>query len=103
MPRPGVSSRASALVILFGALAGLVFTYPLVRHFTAAIPYAYAVPPSNAEPALIPGDQLQFYYFLAITEDMARGRVTPFTDPYEFSTPRPSPKPSFFFIPFSFL
>jgi hypothetical protein len=90
-------------VILFGALAGLIFTYPLVRHFTAAIPYASAVPLSNAEPALIPGDQLQFYYFLAITEDMARGRVTPFTDPYEFSAPQPSPKPSFFFIPFSFL
>ena len=103
VPRSRVSYRASALVIVFGALAGIIYTYPLARHFTTAIPYGYAVPTPIGMPGLIPGDQLQFYYFLAITEDMVSGRVKPFTDPYEFSAPRPNPKPSFFFVPFSFL
>jgi hypothetical protein len=90
-------------VALLGIAAGLVYTYPLVRNLTTAIPYTYGAPSANTIAGLVPGDHLQFYYFLTLTEDMASGRIAPFTDPYEFSAPQPSSKRSFFFVPFSLL
>jgi hypothetical protein len=51
----------------------------------------------------VPGDPLQFLYFLCVTDDMVHGRVPWFQDPYEFSAPEPSTRRNFFFLPFSLL
>jgi hypothetical protein len=89
--------------VLAGLVAAAVYTYPLVLHFTAAIPYACGVIPERRVQSLVPGDPLQFLYFLSITDDMVRGRVPWFQDPYEFSAPEPSARRTFFFLPFSLL
>ncbi len=88
-------------MIAVGLLLGVVYTYPLVRHFRSAIPYACGVAPERRIQSLVPGDPLQFLYFLSLTDDMVRGRVPWFEDPYEFSAPDPSTRRSFFFLPFS--
>jgi hypothetical protein len=101
--RPRVHRTEAALVVLAGLLAAVVYTYPLVLHFTAAIPYACGVSPERRVQSLVPGDPLQFFYFLCVTDDMVHGRVPWFQDPYEFSAPEPPTRRSFFFLPFSLL
>jgi len=95
--------REAVLVVIGGLLAGVVYTFPLAGHFREAIPYGYAVPAERRVQGLVPGDQLQFLYFLSLTADMAAGRIPWFHDPYEFAAPDPSPRRSFFFLPFSLL
>ena len=91
-------------VVLLGLAAGLVYTYPLVLHAREAIPYTSHASPEGRVQALLPGDQLQFYYFLSLTDDMVRGRVPWFRDPYQFSAPHASERRhNFFFLPFSLL
>ncbi len=101
--RPRVHRVEAALVTAAGLLLALVYTYPLVRHFTSAIPYACGVSPERRIQSLVPGDPLQFLYFLSLTDDMVHGRIPWFRDPYQFSTPEPSTPRSFFFLPFSLL
>jgi hypothetical protein len=59
-------------------------------HFTAAIPYACGVTPEQRTQSLVPGDPLQLFCFLSVTDDMVHGRVPWFQDAYEFSAPEPS-------------
>jgi hypothetical protein len=99
--RPRVHRTEAALVVLSGLLAAVVYTYPLVHHFTVAIPYACGVTPERRVQSLVPGDPLQFFYFLCVTDDMVHGRAPWFQDPYEFSAPDPPTRRSFFFLPFS--
>jgi hypothetical protein len=99
---PTVFSRA-ALVVAVGLALGLAYTAPLIWHFREALPYAYAVSPERRFQALVPGDQLQYYYFLCLADDMVHGRVAWFQDPYQFSAPDPSTRYNFFFLPFSLL
>ena len=101
--RPRVHRAEAALVSAAGLLLAVVYTYPLVRHFTSAIPYACGVTPERRIQGLVPGDPLQFLYFLSLTDDMVRGRIPWFRDPYQFSVPEPSTTRSFFFLPFSLL
>jgi hypothetical protein len=102
-PRPRVHRVEAALVTAAALLLAVVYTYPLVRHFTSAIPYACGVSPERRIQSLVPGDPLQFLYFLSLTDDMVHGRVPWFRDPYQFSIPEPSTPRSFFFLPFSLL
>ncbi len=90
-------------MLLAGGLAAVVYTYPLVLHFAEAIPYGCGVSRERRVQGLVHGDQLQFLYFLSVTDDMVRGRAPWFQDPYEFSAPQPSKRRSFFFLPFSLL
>jgi hypothetical protein len=99
--QPRVRLREAVLVVVGALLAAFVYTFPLVRHFREAIPYAYAVAPERRVQDLVPGDHLQFLYFLSVTADMVSGRSPWFEDPYEFAAPDPSPRKSFFFLPFS--
>ena len=92
-----------ALVFAGGFLLALVYTYPLARHFREAVPYAYGADPAQGVQGLVPSDQLQFYYFFALADDMVRGRIPWFQNAYEFNAPDPSPVRSFFFLPFSLL
>jgi hypothetical protein len=101
--RPRVRPTHAALVLVASGLAAIVYTYPLVFHFGEAIPYGLGVSPERRVQGLVPGDQLQFLYFLSVTDDMVHGRVPWFEDPYEFSAPRPPTRHSFFFLPFSLL
>jgi hypothetical protein len=93
----------AALVVAVGLGLGLVYTAPLVWHFREGLPYAYAVSPERRFQALVPGDQLQYYYFLSLTDDMVHGRVPWFQDAYQFSAPHASARWNFFFLPFSLL
>ncbi|MET0151339.1 MAG: hypothetical protein ABW298_01860 [Candidatus Binatia bacterium] len=102
-PRPRLRRAEAALVTGAGLLLAVVYTYPLVRHFTSAIPYACGVTPERRIQSLVPGDPLQFLYYLSLTDDMVRGRIPWFRDPYQFSVPEPSTPRSFFFLPFSLL
>jgi hypothetical protein len=101
--RPRVHRTEAAAVVLAGFAAAAVYTYPLVLHFAAAIPYACGVTPERRVLSLVPGDPLQFLYFLSVTDDMVHRRVPWFQDPYEFSAPHPSTRRAFFFLPFSLL
>jgi hypothetical protein len=101
--RPRVRPTHAALVLVASGLAAVAYTYPLVLHFGEAIPYGVGVSPEHRVQGLVPGDQLQFLYFLSVTDDMMHGHVPWFEDPYEFSAPRPSTRRSFFFLPFSLL
>lgn len=98
-----VRPRTVWLVMLVGTIAAVAYTFPLIVHFREAIPYGYGVSPERRVQGLVPGDQLQFYYALALTDDMVHGRVPWFEDPYQFSAPRASTRKSFFFLPFSLL
>jgi hypothetical protein len=91
------------LLVLLGLAAAVIYTTPLARHFHEAIPYAYGVSWERRVQGLVPGDQLQFFYFLSLTDDMVHGRVPWFQDPYQFSAPDPSTRRNFFFLPFSLL
>lgn len=94
----------SALLVALVATVGAgAYTFPLIRYFREAIPYGYGVSPERRVQALVPGDHLQFYYALALTDEMVHGRVPWFEDPYQFSAPHASRRKSFFFLPFSLL
>jgi hypothetical protein len=101
--RPRVRPTYAALVLAASGFAAVVYTYPLIFHFADAIPYGCGVSPERRVQGLVPGDQLQFLYFLSVTDDMVRGRSPWFEDPYEFSAPRPPTRRTFFFLPFSLL
>ena len=102
-PQLGGARSAIVVVWLLGCIAALLYTYPLVWHVGEGIPYGAGVTREREVVGLVPGDHLQFYYFLSITDDMVRGRVPLFRDPYEFSVPEPNPRLTFFFLPFSLL
>ncbi|MGH7897317.1 MAG: hypothetical protein ACREQQ_05145, partial [Candidatus Binatia bacterium] len=94
---------APAAIVVFATLASVVYTFPVVRHLTTAIPYTFGVPADWSLENLVPGDHLQFYYALSLTAEMARGEAPWFQDPYQFSAPEPPKRSSFFFLPFSLL
>ncbi len=94
---------ASALVLLLSLLAAVVYTHPLAFHLDDSVPYAYGVSREQGVQALVPGDPLQFYYALALTDDMVRHRGPWFRDPYQFSAPAAPSRKSYFFLPFSLL
>lgn len=95
------SARSAALVVwLLGSVAGLIYTSPLLSHFREGIPYGFRVSPEREVVGLVPGDHLQFFYFLSITGDR---RIPLFRDGFEFSAPEPNPKLNLFFLPFSIL
>src|SRR6185295_4784718 len=74
-------SSHGALLLLGSVLLGIVYTAPLILHLSSAIPYATQAAPQQPQ-GLVPGDHLQFYYFLSLTDEMVRGRVPWFRDPY---------------------
>ncbi len=98
-----VSPGAALLVVLLGTIAAGAYTFPLIEHFREAIPYGYGVSPERRVQALVPGDHLQFFYALVLTDEMVHGHVPWFEDPYQFSAPQASKRKSFFFLPFSLL
>src|SRR5881628_3604500 len=67
--RPRVRPTHAAFVLVASGLAAIVYTYPLVIHFGEAIPYGLGVSPERRVQGLVPGDQLQFLYFLSVTDD----------------------------------
>jgi hypothetical protein len=73
------------LIISAGyCLVALFATYPLVLHFTEAIPYVL-LPEENAELLpLVAGDHLQAYYWFWLFKDNLIGQSAFFSNPYEF-------------------
>ncbi len=90
----------SFLVTLF--IWGL-FTWPLPRHLTTAIPSS-EMRGDYTSRAMIPGDHLQLMYHFWLFSDMMRGRTPWFTNVYEFNTGRDEDRfeLTYNFIPFSF-
>ena len=100
-PRFG-RGAAFALFLLF-LLLGILFTAPLVRHLGHALPYA-AVPPPGRELAYgVPGDYLQFYYYLWLVEDRLLAGTTFLKDPYQFAVDGPRPNLPNIFLPAALL
>lgn len=70
----------------------LAYTWPLPKHFSQTIPYAfhgvqsYRIQAGSPPPTLIAGDHLQFYYWCWLLWDNLTGPSQLFTNPYEFNT-----------------
>lgn len=90
----------SFLITLF--IWGL-FTWPLPRHVTTAIPSS-DMRGDYTTRAMIPGDHLQLMYHFWLFGDMMRGRTPWFTNVYEFNTGRDEDRfeLTYNFVPFSF-
>ena len=73
------------LISCFYLLVGLYATYPLINHFTQAIPYVF-LPEGRAELLpLVSGDHLQTYYWFWLFKDNVLGASPLFSNPYEFN------------------
>ena len=73
------------LIASFYLLVSLYATYPLINHFTQAIPYVF-LPESQAELLpLVSGDHLQTYYWFWLFKDNVLGASPLFSNPYEFN------------------
>jgi hypothetical protein len=92
-------------VALLFALLGLLFTYPLVRHLAAGIPYVRFPAPGAELKWMEPGDSLQLYYWFWLMKDNLTGGSPLFTNPYEFDvTPvLPPQRYGFYQFPLSLL
>ena len=90
-----------ALVILALAVAQI---WPVARYFFAGIPYGLKVVPGYQAVPLMPGDHLQFHYWLWVLTDNLFGPSAFFTNPYEFNTfLTPHGVPNYANFPFSLL
>ncbi len=82
---------AGALLLL-----GVVFTWPLTRHFTTDVLYTHQAQPGYERVPIVQGDHLHLLYiFWLFSDSVDEGRV-PLTDHYEFRDGSP---PGFFFQP----
>ncbi len=96
-----MSRRAIWTVTITALAAAFAVTFPLVLHLREAIPYGAGIGPERRFQDLVPGDPLQFYYYLSLVPRMIAGELPWFRDSLQFAAPEPNPRLSFFFLPFS--
>jgi hypothetical protein len=101
LPRLG-GGAALGLFLLF-LLLGIVFTAPLVRHLSDALPYAAVPPPGRELVAGAQGDYLQFYYYLWLVQERLRAGASFLKDPYQFAVDGPRPNLPNIFLPAALL
>ncbi len=83
-----------------------LFSWPLARHFTSAIPATERSGEGGpAVRSLVAGDHLQLLYHFWLARDMLAGRTPPFANIYEFNVgdDHAHVNPSPYYIPFSLI
>lgn len=77
-------------------LLGLLFTWPLARHFGTDVLYTHEAAPGYERVPIAQGDHLQLLYLFWLLGDSLREGRSVLSDPYQFQTGGPS---GFFFQP----
>jgi hypothetical protein len=89
---------STALLVL-----GIIFSYPLMHHVSGGMPYS-AMPVKGREIVhQYPGDYLQLFYRFWLFRQAVAGKISFFSNPYEFSTPGTLPLFTTQSIPLSFI
>ena len=101
LPRFG-RGVAAGLFLLF-LLLGVVFTAPLVRHLSHALPYTAVPTPGRELVYGAQGDYLQFYYYLWLVEERLLAGASFLKDPYQFAVDGPRPNLPNIFLPAALL
>jgi len=93
------------LALLVTVVVWAVFTWPLPRHLTTAIPFSAQLEKQEHISSMDPGDHLQYLYYLKLVTDMVTGDSPWMYNLYEFNTgddaERYEPDP--YYVPFSLL
>ncbi len=97
----GNSKREIIVVVLLMLFLGLVFTFPLIMHFTEGIPFGHIS--DGDTPFLKIGDHLQLYYWFWLLKDNLFGESTLFSNPYEFNMGDRQVSLGYHMFPFSLL
>ena len=90
------------IISLIFIVLGIIYTYPLIFHFTNGMPYTHYATQGYEVVPLIAGDYLQLYYKLWLFKDAVCGQTPFFCDPYQFNISDVS-RFSTQFLPLSFL
>lgn len=98
-----ISRYPKTVLAICGILLWAVFTRPLCRNFSTAIPYADHSEQSSVSESIVPGDHIQLLYHFWLCRDMIAGNTPTFSNVYEFNTGDDSVRFKFdpFYIPFS--
>jgi hypothetical protein len=93
------------LSLLVSAVVWVLFTWPLPRYVSTAIPYSAQVDNQEHISSMEPGDHLQYLYYLKLVTDMVTGRTPLMYNLYEFNTGDDAERfePDPYYVPFSFL
>lgn len=98
--------RPRLVLLTGGLLLWALFSWPLARHFTRAIPATErSAEGGPAVRLLVPGDHLQLLYHFWLARDMLARRTPPFANLYEFNVgdDRAHVNLSPYYIPFSLI
>lgn len=103
-PSRGGRSRMALLAFAVAAAAWCLFTWPLPRHATSAIPFTTRGTIAQPVP-MVPGDHLQMLYHFWLFKDMVAGGTPWFHNLYEFNTGDDAERyePSPCYMPFSII
>jgi hypothetical protein len=84
-------------------LLGTAYTAPLVVHVRDTLPYAAVPPPGRERVHAVPGDYLQFYYYLWLVRDRLLAGASILRDPYQFAVDGPRSNLPNLFLPAALL
>jgi len=84
-------------------MAGIIFTWPMTLDFFSSIPYTLRPISGFERVPLMPGDQLQSYYWYWLFSDNLFGNSSLLTNPYEFNGPAGPMSTVYANFPFSIL
>ncbi len=101
--RPGVGRGAALGLFVAFLLLGIVFTIPLVRHVDEALPFTAVPGPGRELGFSVPGDYLQFYYYLWLVRERTLTGTSFLRDPFQFAIDGPRPNLPNIFLPAALL
>lgn len=98
-----MAKRPLVLCLALCLMAGILYSWPMVRYFFSAIPYTLKPIPGFERVPLMPGDHLQTYYWFWLLSDNLFGHSAFYTNPYEFNGPLGPMSAVYANFPFSLL
>lgn len=103
--RKKIDTRIPLLTAVGTLLLFFIWTQPLMFHWSEGIPSSASNLESPAWRTAIAGDHLQLLYHFDLAADMVEGRISWFTNPYEFNTGSDEDRfrPGAYFAPMSLL
>ncbi|NQT83763.1 hypothetical protein HQ563_12100 [bacterium] len=87
MAEKRASCRTGIVLVAIGLALSIWVSWPLVRFLPSAIPYTFSAKPNERVAGLVPGDHLQYLYHLHLLREAVDGKISPFSNPYEFAGP----------------